>query len=61
MSRHRFDLSSLIAAVVFLGIAMRYLAGSPPTWVLPGIPVALGVVLVFRVIFRARRREPRAR
>ncbi|MCO5999169.1 hypothetical protein [Actinoallomurus rhizosphaericola] len=61
MFRHRFDPSSLIAAVVFLGVAVCYLGGRPPVWVVPGVAVALGVMLVFRGIFRARRRDPRVR
>lgn len=58
MFRHRFDPSSLVAGVVFLGVAVRYLDGRPPAWVVPGVAVALGVVLVLRGLFRARRREP---
>jgi hypothetical protein len=59
--RHRFDPSSLISAVVFLGVAVRYLAGKPPVWVVPGIAVALAVIVLLRLVFRARRREPCAR
>lgn len=58
MYRHRFDPSSLFAAVVFLGVAVRYLGGRPPVWAVPGVAVALGVVLLVRGVFRARRREP---
>ncbi|MFL6052947.1 MAG: hypothetical protein ACJ72W_08550 [Actinoallomurus sp.] len=58
MFRHRFDPSSLVAAVIFLGVAVRYLAGDPPVWVVPGIPVAIGVIVLMRVAFRARRRGP---
>jgi Flp pilus assembly protein TadB len=59
--RHRFDPSSLVAAVVFLAVAVRYLAGAPPVWVVSGIAVALGVIVLLRAAFRARRREPCAR
>jgi hypothetical protein len=57
VSRHRFDPSSLVAAVVFLGVAVRYLAGDPPVWVVPGIAVAVGVIVLLRVAFRTRRRQ----
>ncbi|MCO5969403.1 hypothetical protein [Actinoallomurus soli] len=58
MFRHRFDPSSLIAAVVFLGVAVCYLGGRPPVWAAPGVAVALGIVLVLRGLFRSRRHEP---
>jgi TRAP-type C4-dicarboxylate transport system permease small subunit len=56
--RHRFDPSSLVAAVIFLGVAWRYLGGDPPVWVVPGVAVALVVISVLRLLFRSRRPEP---
>jgi hypothetical protein len=56
--RHRFDPSSLLAAVLFLAVAWTYLAGKVPVWVVPGLVGALGVLFLFRVMFRSRRREP---
>lgn len=62
MFRHRFDPSSAVAALIFLGIAVRYLSeglGGPKVsyaWAVPGVLIALGVVALVRVMFRARRR-----
>ncbi|MEV0404568.1 hypothetical protein [Actinoallomurus sp. NPDC050550] len=58
MFRHRFDPSSLLAAVLFLAVACAYLTGKAPVWVAPGLVGALGVLFLFRVMFRSRRREP---
>jgi hypothetical protein len=62
--RHRFDPSSAVAAVLFLGIAGRYLAdGLGGTrvsflWTVPLVIAGLVVMSVLRVVFRSRRREP---
>jgi hypothetical protein len=58
VSRHRFDPPSLFAAVVFLGVAWRYLGGNPPVWVVPGVVVALVLISVLRLLFRSRRPAP---
>ncbi|MCO6004676.1 hypothetical protein NE236_06760 [Actinoallomurus purpureus] len=59
MFRHRFDPSSLVAAVVFLGIAWGYLAGgwSAAPSVVRGVLGALVVVAVLRRVFRSRHRD----
>jgi hypothetical protein len=62
--RHRFDPSSAVAAVLFLGTAGRYLAdGLGGTrvsfpWTVPLVIAGLVVMIVLRVVFRSRRREP---
>jgi hypothetical protein len=59
--RHRFDPSSAVAAVLFLGVAVRYLAhgfgGGPIPFLLavPAIVAGLFVVGALRVLFRSRR------
>lgn len=60
MFRHRFDPSSLVAAVLFFGVAARYLIGGrfSSAWTVPGVLLVLGVVVLFRVVFRSRRRDP---
>jgi hypothetical protein len=64
VSRHRFDLPSAVVAVLFLGVATRYLErgfGAKTGayhWVVPGVVAGLIVVGVLRVVFRSRRREP---
>ena len=64
MFRHKFDLSSLVAGVIFLGFALRYLTtgfgGDPVTfgWAVPTVLISLGVIALLRLAFRSRRREP---
>ena len=64
MSRHRFDPSSAVAAVLFLSVAVRYLTaglGGPRVaygWAVPGVLTVLGVVGLVRTVLRSRRREP---
>ena len=64
MFRHRFDPSSVVAAVLFLGIAARYLdhgfGGKPITylWAIPAIAGGLFVLGALRLMFRSRRRSP---
>lgn len=63
MSRHKFDPSALVAGVLFLGFALRYLnegAGGqavPYVFTTPAVLVGIVVILVFRRVFRRRRRD----
>ena len=63
MFRHRFDPAALVAAVLFLGIAARYLVhgfGGPQVpflWAVPAVVTALVLMKVLRWAFRERRRE----
>lgn len=63
MFRHRFDPSSLIAGILFLAFALRYLLDAtggttvPYTWTMPAALVTIVVVLLFRLIFIRRRRD----
>jgi hypothetical protein len=61
--RHRFDPASLVAGVLFLTIAGRYLVEglggrtvSFP-WAAPFVLAAVVLIAILRVIFRSRRRE----
>jgi hypothetical protein len=62
--RHRFDPSSPVAAMLFLGIAGRYLAegfGGPRVsydWAVPAVVVAVALICLLRLIFRSRRDQP---
>jgi hypothetical protein len=62
--RHRFDPASLVAGVLFLTIAGRYLVegfGGHPVpflWATPFVLGAVVLIAILRVIFRSRRREP---
>jgi hypothetical protein len=62
--RHRFDPSSLVAAVLFFGIAARYLTeglgGHPVSfpWAVPAVLAAVGTIALLRVVFQSRRRDP---
>ncbi len=64
MFRHRFDPSSLVAAVLFFAVAARYLVkgfGGPDVpflWAVPALVISLVLLSVTRLAFRARRREP---
>jgi hypothetical protein len=64
VSRHRFDLPSAVVAVLFLGVAARYLAqgfggnATPYLWAVPAVIAGLVVVGLLRVVLRSRRREP---
>jgi hypothetical protein len=62
--RHRFDPSSLVAAILFLGIAGRYLTEgfggrrvSFP-WAMPAVLATIVVIVILRIMFRPRRRDP---
>ena len=63
MFRHRFDPSSLLAGVIFLGLALRYLVAGlggdpvPFVWATPAAIAALVVILLLRLMFHGRRRE----
>ena len=63
MSRHRFDPSALVAGLLFLGFALRYLdegtGGHTVPYVLttPAVAGTVVVILVLRRVFRRRRRE----
>ncbi|GAA4482826.1 hypothetical protein GCM10023191_003470 [Actinoallomurus oryzae] len=63
MFRHRFDPASLVAGVLFLAIAGRYLVegfgGDPVSfpWAAPFVLAAVVLIVILRVIFRSRRRE----
>jgi hypothetical protein len=59
--RHRFDPSSLVAGILFLGIAARYLIegfGGQRVSYLGAVPAVLATtvaILLFRMVFRSRR------
>jgi hypothetical protein len=61
--RHRFDPSSLIAGILFLGIAGRYLiegfSGRHVSfpWTMPAALTAVVVIILLRLIFHSRRQE----
>ncbi|GLY76727.1 hypothetical protein [Actinoallomurus iriomotensis] len=63
MFRHRFDPSSLVAGLLFLTVAGRYLAeglgGHPVSfpWAAPFVLGSIVLIVVLRMIFRSRRRE----
>lgn len=64
MRRHRFDPSSLLAGLLFLAVAVVYLASGfgdrtvVPAGILgPAMFIGLGVVGLVRVLTRSRRRE----
>jgi hypothetical protein len=62
--RHRFDPSSLVAAVLFFGIAARYLTegfgGRPVSfaWAVPAVGGAIALIVLLRAVFQSRRRDP---
>ncbi|MDN3357148.1 hypothetical protein [Actinomadura sp. DC4] len=62
MYRHKFDPSSLVAALVFLGVAIRYLVEGTGghrvsyDWAMPSVLVSIGLIIVLRLVFRSRRR-----
>jgi hypothetical protein len=62
--RHRFDPAALVAGVLFLTIAIRYLVqglGGPDVtfpWAMPAVLGTVILVSALRVIFRSRRRDP---
>ena len=64
MFRHRFDPSSFVAALIFLGVAARYLVegfgGQEVSfpWAVPSLAVSIAVIIVLRIAFRRRRRSP---
>jgi hypothetical protein len=62
--RHKFDLSSLAAAILFLTIAARYLVEgfggervSFP-WAMPSVLASIVLIVLLRLVFRSRRRDP---
>jgi len=61
--RHRFDPSALVAGLLFLTMAGRYLVegfgGHPVSfpWATPFALAAIVVIVILRMIFRSRRRE----
>lgn len=63
MFRHRFDPSALVAALLFLTTAGRYLVegfgGRPVSfpWATPFVLAAIVLIVILRMIFRSRRRE----
>jgi hypothetical protein len=62
--RHRFDPSSLVAAILFFGIAARYLTeglgGREVSfrWAVPAAIASIGAIALFRLVFQSRRRDP---
>jgi hypothetical protein len=62
--RHKFDLSSLAAAILFLTIAARYLvegfAGHSMSfaWAMPAVLTSIVLIVLLRLVFRSRRRDP---
>ena len=64
MFRHKFDPSSIVAALVFLGVAVRYLVEgfggqkvSYP-WAVPSLAISIALIIVLRLVFHGRRRDP---
>lgn len=61
MSRHRFDPSALVAGILFLGFALRYLNEGtgghavPYVFTTPAALAAVVVILVLRRVFHRRR------
>lgn len=61
MSRHKFDPSALVAGILFLGFALRYLnegtggQAVPHAFTMPAALVGIAVILVLRRVFRRRR------
>jgi len=62
--RHRFDPSSVVAALIFLGVAVRYLVEgfggekvSYP-WAVPALVVSIALIIILRLAFHGRRRDP---
>lgn len=61
MSRRRFDPSSLVAGVLFMAVAVRYLDaadgghGVGYVWAVPAALAVVVVVAVLRLVFRRRR------
>jgi hypothetical protein len=65
VDRHRFDLASLLAGLLFLNFAVIYITGGLslqeflPLKVLgPGLFIGLGVIGLVRVLTRSGRRDP---
>jgi uncharacterized membrane protein YkvI len=62
--RHKFDPSSLIAGILFLAFAIRYLvsaSGGDPiayAWTMPTALGGIAVIVLLRLIFIRRRRDP---
>jgi ABC-type Fe3+ transport system permease subunit len=61
--RHRFDPSSVVAALVFLGVAVRYLVEgfgaqrvSYP-YAVPAVVISIALVVVLRLVFHSGRHE----
>jgi hypothetical protein len=61
--RHRFDPSSLIAGILFFGLAGRYLiegfSGRHMSfpWTMPAALTAIVLIILLRLIFHSRRGE----
>jgi hypothetical protein len=62
VSRHKFDLPALVAGILFLGYALRYLNEGAGGRAVPYVfttPAAVGTVVVIFVLRRVfRRRDP---
>jgi hypothetical protein len=62
--RHRFDPSSAVAALIFLGVAVRYLVEGfggrqvSYAWAVPALVISIALIMVLRVVFHGRRRDP---
>jgi hypothetical protein len=61
--RHRFDPSSAIAALIFLGVAIRYLVEGfgghrvSYSWAVPTVVASIALIMILRLVFHGRRRD----
>jgi hypothetical protein len=62
--RHKFDPSSPVAGILFLGFALRYLNAGlgghpvPYIWTMPAALATIAIIILLRLLFLRRRREP---
>jgi hypothetical protein len=53
-----------VAAVVFLGVAVRYLVEGfggqkvSYAWAVPSLVISIALIIVLRLVFHGRRRDP---
>jgi uncharacterized membrane protein YtjA (UPF0391 family) len=62
--RHRFDPSSAVAALIFLGVAVRYLVEGfggqevSYAWAVRSLVISVALIILLRLVFHGRRRDP---